>query len=452
MADNPSEEKKAPAHKSIHNFSWFPSILMSFQSFILLFGLFKFDHEIVNSFKQFLQESSLFLSMINGLLILWYWIKGAILKQPGISKEYKIINSCICVANIVLLNNLYNNSKIKETFSLIKAFFSGENIAICVFGLIIIVATTLIVRYAREANKNAPPDKIPLADSENNGTATDNTQPHQTSTSTTQVPFANSANNSTATDNTQPHQTSTLTTQVSPGVKNVSANVLFFIIFMVLLLVIAAVVYLLVAKYDIVTNIINDEDKSSTILNYLLLATSAVALIILSIIIVAATARSISKLILQIPEYIRRAEVSDDRIIKIAVGIVLIPVFYGITKLFGISTDWVLNLLQNQDFLVAPFIVLLYFVLSMLFVEVLYGLFSGKPRTKWLKSFTEIVSSTGDSVVNICGHIVKSFFRLLNFIPGFLDAIQTVLMGEEDETDNAQSEQNGQNNQGNNNN
>ena len=425
MADNLSEEKKTPVHKSIHNFSWFPSILMLFQLFMLLFGLFKFNHEIVDSFNQFLQESSLFLSMINGLLILWYWIKGAILKQSDISKEYKKINSCICIANIVLLNKLYYNNKINEAFSLVKAFFSSENIAICVFVLVIIVATILIMRYARETNKNAPPDKIP---------------------------FSNSANNDTGTDSTQPPQMSTSITQIPPKVKDTSLNILFFIIFVILLLVIAAVIYLLIAKYNMVTNIINDADKGSNILTYLLLAVSAITLIILSFIIIAATARSISRLIYQIPEYIRRADVSEDRIIKIAVGIVLIPVFYGITKLFGISTDWVLNLLQNQDFLVVPFIILLYFVLSMLFVEVLYGLFSGKPRSKWLNSFTEIISSTGDSVVNICGSIVKSFFRLLNFIPDFLDVTQVVLMGEEDETANAQSGQKGQNNQGNNSN
>lgn len=249
---------------------------------------------------------------------------------------------------------------------------------------------------------------------------TDNTQP------------PSSANDSTATGNAQLQQMSTSETQVPPKVKDVSANILFFIIFVILLLVIAAVVYFLIAKYDMVTNIINDANKGSSILTYLLLAISVITLIILSVIIIAATARSISRLIFQIPEYIRRADVSDDRIIKIAVGIVLIPVFYGITKLFGISTDWVLNLLQNQDFLVVPFILLLYFVLSMLFVEVLYGLFSGKPRAKWLNNFAEIISSTGDSVVNICGSIVKSFFRLLKFIPDFLESIQTVLMGEED--------------------
>ena len=428
MADNLSEKKKTSVHKNIHNFSWFPSILMLFQLFMLLFGLFKFNHEIVDSFNQFLQESSLFLSMINGLLILWYWIKGAILKQPDICKEYKIINSCICIANIVLLNKLYYNNKINEAFSLVKAFFSSENIAICVFVLVIIVATILIMRYARETNKNAPPDKIPFSNSANNDTGTDSTQP------------------------SQPPQMPTSITQIPPKVKDTSLNILFFIIFVILLLVIAVVVYLLIAKYDMVTNIINDADKGSNILTYLLLAVSAITLIILSFIIIAATARSISRLIYQIPEYIRRADVSEDRIIKIAVGIVLIPVFYGITKLFGISTDWVLNLLQNQDFLVVPFIILLYFVLSMLFVEVLYGLFSGKPRSKWLNSFTEIISSTGDSVVNICGSIVKSFFRLLNFIPDFLDVTQVVLMGEEDETANAQSGQKGQNNQGNNSN
>ena len=98
MSDNPGEQKQPLIHKNIHNFSWFPSILLLFQLFLLLFGLFKFDHEIVGSFNQFLQESSPFLSMINGLLMLWYWIKGAILKRPDISKEFKIINSCICIA------------------------------------------------------------------------------------------------------------------------------------------------------------------------------------------------------------------------------------------------------------------------------------------------------------------------------------------------------------------
>lgn len=436
MADNLEEQKQAPIHKNIHNFSWFPSTLLLFQLFLILFGLFNFYHEIVDAFNQFLQESSLFLSIINVLLILWYWTKGAILRQANISKEFKIINSCICVVNIVLLNKLYNNNKIYEVFSLVRAFFSSENIAIYVFALVIIVSIILIVRYAR---KDTLSQEIQPANSANNGTTKDNAQP------------SNSSNRSIMKDNTQTQQMTTLTSQVSPSVKDVSANVLFFIVFMVLLLVIAAVVYILIAKYDIVTNIINNTDKGFNIFTYLLLAISAITLIILSIIIVAATARSISRLIFQIPEYIRKVEVSDDRIIKIAIGIVLIPVFYGISKLFGISTDWVLNLLQNQDFLVVPFIILLYFVLSMLFVEVLYGLFSGKPRAKWLNDFTEIISSTGDNVVNICGSIVKSFFRLFKFIPDFLESIETVLLGEEDENNNVQSKQKSQKNQGNNN-
>lgn len=241
-------------------------------------------------------------------------------------------------------------------------------------------------------------------------------------------------------------------TKVSSKVKNVGLDILFFVILVILILAIASVVYILITKYDMINNIINDKDRSSNVLTYLLLAISAITLIILSIIIVTATARSISKLIFHLPEYIRQAEVSDDRMIKIAVGIVLIPVFYGITKLFGISTDWILNLLSNQDFLVVPFTILFYFVLAMLFVEILYGLFSGKPRSKWLDNFTNIVSSTGDSLIDICGSIVKSFFRLLKFIPDFLEMIQTVLMGEDGETTNMQSKQSVQNDQDDNNN
>lgn len=404
MADNIGNQKQVTTHKNIHNFSWFPSVLLLFQLFLILYGLFKFNHDIIDAFKQFLQESSIFLSIINGLLILWYWIKGNILMRQNISKEFKIINSCICIANIVLLNKLYDNNKINEVLGLIKTFFSGRNITICVFALIVIVAIILIVHYARKDNNNAQPEKN-----------------H----------FSNSANDSTAAD-AKPNHMSTSTTQAPPGDKDVSAKIVFSIILMVLILAIVAVVYLLIAKYDIVTHMLNGEDNGLRILNYLLLAVSAVALIILSIIIVVATARSISKFFFQIPEYIRRTEASDDRIIKIAVGIVLIPVFYGITKLFGISTDWVLNLLQSQDFLVAPFIILMYFILSMLFVEVLYGLFSGNPRAKWLKRFTGAVSDTGDNIVDICDGIVKSFLRLLKFMPDFLESIQTVLMGEED--------------------
>lgn len=440
MKKNTDKQKQANIYKNINSFSWFPSLLLLFQLFLILFELFKFHHKIIDSFNQFLQESSLFLSILNGLLIFWYWKKDAILKRPNVSKEFKIINSCICAANIVLLNKIYDNSQINETFISIKTFFSGKNTGMYVFMAVIIVAIFLIVRYARKAAKSPTLNEIQPVNPANSSMATDNAQ------------TANSANNSTETDSSKPQQMSTSATQAPLKVKDASANALFFIIFMVLFLAIAAAVYFLIAKYDMVTNIINDADKGSNILTYLLLAISAIALILLSVIIVTAIARSISKLIFQIPEYIRRAEVPDDRIIKIAVGIVLIPVFYSVTKLFGVSTDWVLNLLQNQDFLVVPFIMLLYFVLSMLFVEVIYGLFSGKPRDKWLKSFAKIISSTGDSVVNICGSIVNSFFRLLNFMPDFLDSIQTVLMGEEYETSNVQSKRNGQNDQGNNNN
>lgn len=425
MADNPRNQKRALIRKNIHNFSWFPSILLLFQLFLLLFGLFKLDHEIVDAFAQFLQESSLFLSIINGLLILWCWIKDTILKQRNISKEFKIINSCICVTNIVLLNKFYDNNKINEVFGTVKAFFSGENITVYIFVLVIVVAIFLIARYGRKEAKVDLPDE---------------TKP------------TNPANYSTATGNDQPQRTSSSTTKASSSVKDRSVNILFFIIFMFLILLIVVAGYILVAKYNILSNIINDADKGSNILTYLLLVISVITIIILSFIIIVAIARSLSRFIYKIPKYIRETQPSYDRIIKIAVGIVLIPVFYGITKLFGIGTDWVLDLLQKQDFLVVPFIMLLYFVLSILFVEVVYSLISGNERTKWIKSFTEIISTTGDSVVSICGSIVKSFFRLLKFMPDFLESIQTVFMGEDDETVNTQNKPSDQNNQGDNNN
>lgn len=395
MVQNASGQKQVSIY-NMHNISWFPSILLLFQLVLLLIELFEVNSEIVMGFKQFLQESSLFLSIINGLLIIWYWKKSTILKRSDVSKEYKIINSCICVANIVLLNKLYNNNKIYSAFSMVKSFLVGDNTAKYALALVVI-AIFLVVHYTIKASKNTPPCEMQ----------------HDNSTNKERLIVS--------------------AVQEKPKVNNVGVNALFITIFMVLLLAILAVVYILIAKYDMVSNIINDTEEGTSFLTYFLIFISAMMLIISSIIIMAAIARSFSKFLFQIPEYIRRSEVQDDRIIKITIGIVLIPIFYGITKLFGISTDWVLNLLQNQDFLVVPFIILIYFILSILFVEILYGLFSGKPRTKWLNSFAEIITNTGDSVVKICDSIVKSFFRLLMFIPDFLESIQIVLMGEDEE-------------------
>ena len=193
MSDNLRKQRQNNIHINTHNFSCFPSVLLIFQLFLLLFELFKFDLEIVNAFNQFLQQSSFFLSIINALLILWYWIKGAILKQTN-TREFKIVNSCICFANIVLLNKAYDNKKITEVFNSVKDFFSGKNIAICVFVLIIIVAIILIVRYARKDDNYDTPNETPVNNSANNSTATNNTQPQKPSTPNKSKPKDASAN------------------------------------------------------------------------------------------------------------------------------------------------------------------------------------------------------------------------------------------------------------------
>lgn len=175
----------------------------------------------------------------------------------------------------------------------------------------------------------------------------------------------------------------------------------------------------------------------------------AIALVILLFIFVVAIARSISKFIHDIPAYMNQAKKPNDKVVKTALGIVLIPVFYGMAKLFKINTDWLLNLLQNQDFLVIPFLVLLYFILAMLFVEILYGLISGEDRKTWLKKLTTMVSTTGDSVIGICDGLIKSFLRLLKLIPDFLKSIEMILLGddEEDKACNAPSEKSNANDQ-----
>lgn len=417
MVENPKKRGFGSVAENAQNISWFSSLLLLFQLFLLLFNLFQFNHRIVNAFDEFLQESSTFLTCINGLLILWCWLRGKVvnLQKQGVTKEYKIINSCIYIANIVLLKQLYRNDKLKEINESIRSFLAGENVTTYVFAFVVIVMVVIfafyVVRNTKSQNENG--DEKPKDVEPNSKQSSD--------VSKKKLPTSSPQDQST---------------------KNVS--VLFATIYLALILSIIAVIYVLVTKYDMVSNIIHDADGGSEIFIYFSVAVFAIALIILCFVIVTAVARSLTKLFYNIPEYVKQADISADRMIKIAVGIVLIPVLYAISKLSGVGTDWVLNLLQEQDFLAVPFTMLFYFVLSMLFVEIVYGFFAEKSKNKWRKNFSEMIHEIGKKLVEICEEVVKSFFRLIKFIPDFLEAIETVLLGEDSDKSSKPEDQNPQ--------
>lgn len=426
MVENPKKRGFGSVAENAQNISWFSSLLLLFQLFLLLFNLFQFNHQIVNAFDEFLQESSTFLTCINGLLILWCWLRGKVLNlqkqgmtKQDVTKEYKIINSCIYIANIVLLNQLYRNDKLKEINESIRSFLAGENVTTYVFAFFVIVMVVIfafyIVRNTKSQNENG--DEKPKDVEPNSKQSAD--------VSKKKLPTSSPQDQST---------------------KNVS--VLFATIYLALILSIIAVIYVLVTKYDMVSNIIHDADGGSEIFIYFSVAVFAIALIILCFVIVTAVARSLTKLVYNIPKYVKQADISTDRMIKIVVGIVLIPVLYTISKLSGVGTDWVLNLLQEQEFLVVPFIMLFYFVLSMLFAEIVYGFFAEKSKNKWREKFSEMNRDIGKKLVEICEEVVKSFFRLVKFIPDFLEAIETVLLGEDSDLSDKPSKPENQNPQG----
>ena len=125
----------------------------------------------------------------------------------------------------------------------------------------------------------------------------------------------------------------------------------------------------------------------------------------------------------------------SDRILKFALGIALIPIFYILSKVFKVSTDWILSLFSNQDFLVLPVTIIFFTILSMIFVELIFSLISGRKNYIWALEIKKIVVKTGNDFIKICKGLIESFLRLLKFIPDFFFALEIMLLDIEEVKD-----------------
>ena len=196
-----------------------------------------------------------------------------------------------------------------------------------------------------------------------------------------------------------------------------------------------AAIYLVVSEFDFFTGWLNGDSSQQNF--SILIAVIIAILFILPVVIffLIYVARLVARFIYQMPKYMRDEKGADDRVIKTILGLGLIPVFVGASKLLGIDFDFLVNWLNDAPFLVAPVTLIFLIVFSMVFSNIIFGLLWGHKGSSVKKDIQKIASNTIKAIVKICGNTIKSFFRLIEFIPDFLEWILILLFGKDDDKD-----------------
>ena len=398
--------------RKTHNFSLFPSLLLIIQLLLLLLGVFKIEHELIAAINSFLKTSSIFLNILMGIFIIWYWIKKPVFKQKDFSRKYKVTNTFISAANIILLNKLYDNSKLNELFEAVKTFFAGKSL-ISVFLILVVLGAVFIAVYIIKNKPNKFDEKLGLPSLPKESVVPETAEK-------TRASAAHAKSDS-----------------EQPVASNSSRNTVFYIVLIIVALLLIAVICIALSEFDHLRSLLNSGDQKKDLFVIIVLLIAAVFIVPAVVFFIVWVSRAISRFIRQMPEYMNETKGEDARIIKAILGIGLIPVIVGASILLGVQDiNWLRKWLDDKSFLVIPFIAIFTLVLSMIFSNIVYGLFWGEWGEKVRARIAKTAKESCLSVVEICANTIKSFFRALGFPPDFLDSIETVLFGEEDKQNN----------------
>ncbi len=406
-----NNNRKSTQTKKRFVISLFPLSLLLFQAVLLVFDIFKIqDIEAVNSMHEFLRDSSLFLSLLFLLLFGCFLFTTLSKKKGQRDWKYTLINSGICAANIVLLNEWYRSDKLESALSSLLE----KPVFVILTILILIVLTVIALQKSKVDDSDTGQTPKPQPDPPINSESTPSLQPVRQQT----------------------------TISVDRNIDKSKGRLMFIIILSIMAFGIGLLVYFLISKYELIAPILSDQDTLPRYLSYALLIIIGIAAVIVLVIVITYITQYVCKTILSLPGFLEGKKQPAPRIVKVAFGVIGVPVFFGLTKLFKINMDWLLDLLHKRDYLVVPFTILLYFILSLLFVEILYDLFSGRSEKNWAVKFKNTIRSTGNTIMDICDDIVTSFLGLLKFPPDFLRTIEELLLDihsdePDDEVDNS---------------
>lgn len=392
----------------------FPSLLLVFQLLLLLLGVFKIEHELIAAINRFLETSLIFLCILMGIFIIWYWIKIPVFKQDDFNKKDKAKYTIICIANGILLTKLYDNSKLKELFGAVKAFFAGKSL-IYVFLIIVSIAAFFIARYMSKETDNEQKEKrnlpLPLPKPRKVRVAKQALTPVKKD------------------DKTQ-----------SSGITKKERKI-FVIVFMVIAILIVLLGALVIQKLNFPTGLLNENITKENLYFVVGVIIALFVIVPMLILFLAWVTRYITKFFTRMPEYYNETGRLDKSIIASIVGLAvfLILVFAG--DLFGLNSELLHEKLRVPNFLTLPFLSIFAFAFSMIFTRMFFGFFKkdenpeGK-NANVTNSIGTIASDTLERIIRICDGTIKSFFRLIHVFPDFTDSIETVLFGEDNESNN----------------
>lgn len=393
--------------RKTHNFSLLPSLLLIIQLLLLLLGVFKIEHELIAASNSFFETSLIFLNILHVCLVIWYWIKKPVFKQKDFSRKYKVTNTFICAANIILLNKLYDNSKLNELFEAVKTFFAGKSV-ISVFLILVVLGAVFIAVYIIRNKPNKYDEKLGLPNLQKESVVSETSEDKRASLLTQKRESEQSV------------------------VSNSSRNTVFYIVLIIVALLLIAVICIALSEFDYLRSLLNSGDQKKDLFVIIVLLIAAVFIVPAVVFFIVWVSRAISRFIRQMPEYMNETKGEDARIIKAILGIGSILLIVVISLLRDVrDIEWLRKWLDDKSFLVIPFIIIFILVLSMIFSNIVYGFFWGNWGKTARNRIRNIASESCHRVLDICHSTITGFFRAISFPPDFLESIETVLFGED---------------------
>ena len=375
-------------------------ILLTFQIVLWLFNIFGLNYSVVYNLNKVLYEAT---PVFNIMGLIGFF--DCIYKILSKSNKIKKINIYLTVANLLFLNKYYNSHSILRVWDNIKSFIIEKNIpgwlVISFVALLFVVFLVAAINRQQKTSLYEPNLK------------------EKTNTKIVQDIKETNHKNS-------PNLILEKNGKEELKKNNFERGLLLFIVLLLLFLV-GLAIYFLITRYDLISQIINDAKLHSNYITYIMVAISIIAVLIVLLLFITIIAKRICSMFVSLPQYLKEGKFDDAKLIKGIISILLIPILYWITKSLDLNVDWLLEKLDDKNFLVAPFIAILYFILAIVLVEVFAALFLRSSEHAWTNRLVSIAKYTGKNIVKFSDSLIKSFLRLINFIPDFLESLEDLL-------------------------
>lgn len=385
----------------------FPTCILIIELILLLCNIFKISFYWLVSIQNLFIDASFCLN-VSLILIVIYLIykRNELVKVPAVL--------LVCVSDFVLINNLYSNQKLNSIVNDIKDFWASYRIGAVLLFIIITALCVLLVKFLLNGKGRKDPRKG------NNHIAP--------STEVVGIPSAvQSTNQSMQKPSSFPQ---TVSMQADKYYKWCFIGMFFLLCVLIYIFLLAFTKGTLIPDMSMLQGM--DMLEWLGIIGLSLIF--VVALIILMIAMVATVCKYICDILFRASNNNFRdlcAKFTSEKIIKMAITLVLTPIIYMLGAKYTFTEYDLLNWLSNSSMLPLLIALLISFVVAAIVVNIVTNLFDSVKfgRVK------RIASATIDQVIEICENLIGQLFSVIRACgPNFIEALCALLFDDEEDT------------------